>query len=85
MIQWFSDGFLYAPAGNRGTSGQGTRYNTVEYAKRVTGVQNEKKGLALKSVVSDGVSIPATGSLIITGNQASHGGGGIGACPIRSR
>lgn len=79
VIQWFSDGFLYAPAGNRGTSGQGTRYNTVEYAKRVTGVQNEKKGLALKSVVSDGVSIPATGSLIITGNQASHGGGGIGA------
>lgn len=78
VIQWFSDGFLYAPAGNRGTSGQGTRYNTVEYAKRVTGVQNEKKGLALKSVVSDGVSIPATGSLIITGNQASHGGGGIG-------
>lgn len=79
VIQWFSDGFLYALAGNRGTSGQGTRYNTVEYAKRVTGVQNEKKGLALKSVVSDGVSIPATGSLIITGNQASHGGGGIGA------
>ena len=79
VIQWFSDGFLYAPAGNRGTSGQGTRYNTVEYAKRVTGVQNEKKGLALKSVVSDGVSIPATGLLIITGNQASHGGGGIGA------
>ena len=79
VIQWFSDGFLYAPAGNRGTSGQGTRYNAVEYAKRVTGVQNEKKGLALKSVVSDGVSIPATGSLIITGNQASHGGGGIGA------
>lgn len=79
VIQWFSDGFLYAPAGNRGTSGQGTRYNTVEYAKRVTGVQNEKKGLSLKSVVSDGVSIPATGSLIITGNQASHGGGGIGA------
>lgn len=79
VIQWFSDGFLYAPYGNRGTSGQGTRYNTVEYAKRVTGVQNEKKGLALKSVVSDGVSIPATGSLIITGNQASHGGGGIGA------
>lgn len=79
VIQWFSDGFLYAPAGNRGTFGQGTRYNTVEYAKRVTGVQNEKKGLALKSVVSDGVSIPATGSLIITGNQASHGGGGIGA------
>lgn len=79
VIQWFSDGFLYAPAGNRGTSGQGTRYNTVEYAKRVTGVQNEKKGLALKSVVSDGVSIPAMGSLIITGNQASHGGGGIGA------
>lgn len=79
VIQWFSDGFLYAPAGNRGTSGQGTRYNTVEYAKRVTGVQNEKKGLALKSVVSDGVSIPATGSLIITGNQASHGDGGIGA------
>lgn len=79
VIQWFSDGFLYAPAGNRGTSGQGTRYNTVEYAKRVTGVQNEKKGLALKSVVSDGVSIPATGSLIITANQASHGGGGIGA------
>lgn len=79
VIQWFSDGFLYAPAGNRGTSGQGTRYNTVEYAKRVTGVQNEKKGLALKSVVSDGVLIPATGSLIITGNQASHGGGGIGA------
>lgn len=79
VIQWFSDGFLYAPAGNRGTSGQGTRYNTVEYAKRVTGVQNEKKGLALKSVVSDGVSIPAVGSLIITGNQASHGGGGIGA------
>ena len=79
VIQWFSDGFLYAPAGNRGTSGQGTRYNTAEYAKRVTGVQNEKKGLALKSVVSDGVSIPATGSLIITGNQASHGGGGIGA------
>lgn len=79
VIQWFSDGFLYAPAGNRGTSGQGTRYNAVEYAKRVTGVQNEKKGLALKSVVSDGVSIPAVGSLIITGNQASHGGGGIGA------
>lgn len=79
VIQWFSDDFLYAPPGNRGTSGQGTRYNTVEYAKRVTGVQNEKKGLALKSVVSDGVSIPATGSLIITGNQASHGGGGIGA------
>ena len=79
VIQWFSDGFLYAPAGNRGTSGQGTRYNTVEYAKRVTGVQNEKKGLALKSVVSDGVSIPAVRSLIITGNQASHGGGGIGA------
>lgn len=79
VIQWFSDGFLYAPPGNCGTSGQGTRYNTVEYAKRVTGVQNEKKGLALKSVVSDGVSIPATGSLIITGNQASHGGGGIGA------
>lgn len=79
VIQWFSDGFLYAPAGNRGTSGQGTRYNTVEYAKRVTGVQNEKKGLALKSVVSDGVSIPAVGLLIITGNQASHGGGGIGA------
>ena len=79
VIQWFSDGFLYAPYGNRGTSGQGTRYNTVEYAKRVTGVQNEKKGLALKSVVSDGVSIPAVGSLIITGNQASHGGGGIGA------
>ena len=79
VIQWFSDGFLYAPAGNRGTSGQGTRYNAVEYAKRVTGVQNEKKGLALKSVVSGGVSIPATGSLIITGNQASHGGGGIGA------
>lgn len=79
VIQWFSDGFLYAPAGNRGTSGQGTRYNAVEYAKRVTGVQNEKKGLALKSVVSDGVSVPATGSLIITGNQASHGGGGIGA------
>lgn len=79
VIQWFSDGFLYAPPGNRGTSGQGTRYNTVEYAKRVTGVQNEKKGLALKSVVSDGVSIPATGSLIITGNQDSHGGGGIGA------
>lgn len=79
VIQWFSDGFLYAPPGNRGTSGQETRYNTVEYAKRVTGVQNEKKGLALKSVVSDGVSIPATGSLIITGNQASHGGGGIGA------
>lgn len=79
VIQWFSDGFLYAPYGNRGTSGQGTRYNAVEYAKRVTGVQNEKKGLALKSVVSDGVSIPATGSLIITGNQASHGGGGIGA------
>lgn len=79
VIQWFSDGFLYAPPGNRGTSGQGTRYNTVEYAKRVTGVQNEKKGLALKSVVSDGVSIPATGLLIITGNQASHGGGGIGA------
>lgn len=79
VIQWFSDGFLYAPAGNRGTSGQGNRYNAVEYAKRVTGVQNEKKGLALKSVVSDGVSIPATGSLIITGNQASHGGGGIGA------
>ena len=79
VIQWFSDGFLYAPPGNRGTSGQGTRYNAVEYAKRVTGVQNEKKGLALKSVVSDGVSIPATGSLIITGNQASHGGGGIGA------
>lgn len=79
VIQWFSDGFLYAPPGNRGTSGQGTRYNTVEYAKRVTGVQNEKKGLALKSVVSDGVSIPTTGSLIITGNQASHGGGGIGA------
>lgn len=79
VIQWFSDGFLYAPPGNRGTAGQGTRYNTVEYAKRVTGVQNEKKGLALKSVVSDGVSIPATGSLIITGNQASHGGGGIGA------
>lgn len=79
VIQWFSDGFLYAPYGNRGTAGQGTRYNTVEYAKRVTGVQNEKKGLALKSVVSDGVSIPATGSLIITGNQASHGGGGIGA------
>lgn len=79
VIQWFSDGFLYAPAGNRGTAGQGTRYNTVEYAKRVTGVQNEKKGLALKSVVSDGVSIPAVGSLIITGNQASHGGGGIGA------
>lgn len=79
VIQWFSDGFLYAPPGNRGTSGQGTRYNTVEYAKRVTGVQNEKKGLALKSVVSDGVSIPATESLIITGNQASHGGGGIGA------
>lgn len=26
VIQWFSDGFLYAPAGNRGTSGQGTRY-----------------------------------------------------------
>ena len=77
VIQWFSDGFLYAPAGNRGTSGQGTRYNTVEYAKRVTGVQNEKKGLALKSVVSDGVSIPATESLIITGNQASHGGGGM--------
>lgn len=24
VIQWFSDGFLYAPAGNRGTSGQGT-------------------------------------------------------------
>ncbi len=45
----------------------------------MTGVQNEKKGLALKSVVSDGVSIPAVGSLIITGNQASHGGGGIGA------
>lgn len=79
VIQWFSDGFLYAPPGNRGTSGQGTRYNTVEYAKRVTGVQNEKKGLALKSVVSDGVSVPAVGSLIITGNQASHGGGGIGA------
>ena len=79
VIQWFSDAFLYAPYGNRGTAGQGTRYNTVEYAKRVTGVQNEKKGLALKSVVSDGVSIPATGSLIITGNQASHGGGGIGA------
>lgn len=79
VIQWFSDGFLYAPAGNRGTSGQGTRYNAVEYAKRVTGVQNEKKGLALKSVVSDGVSVPAVGSLIITGNQASHGGGGIGA------
>ena len=79
VIQWFSDGFLYAPPGNRGTAGQGTRYNAVEYAKRVTGVQNEKKGLALKSVVSDGVSIPATGSLIITGNQASHGGGGIGA------
>lgn len=79
VIQWFSDGFLYAPAGNRGTSGQGTRYNTVEYAKRVTGVQNEKKGLALKSVVSDGVSVPAVGLLIITGNQASHGGGGIGA------
>ena len=79
VIQWFSDGFLYAPAGNRGTSGQGTRYNAVEYAKRVTGVQNEKKGLALKSVVSDGVSIPAVGLLIITGNQASHGGGGIGA------
>lgn len=79
VIQWFSDGFLYAPYGNRGTSGQGTRYNAVEYAKRVTGVQNEKKGLALKSVVSDGVSIPAVGSLIITGNQASHGGGGIGA------
>lgn len=79
VIQWFSDGFLYALYGNRGTAGQGTRYNTVEYAKRVTGVQNEKKGLALKSVVSDGVSIPATGSLIITGNQASHGGGGIGA------
>lgn len=79
VIQWFSDGFLYAPAGNRGTSGQGTRYNAVEYAKRVTGIQNEKKGLALKSVVSDGVSIPAVGSLIITGNQASHGGGGIGA------
>ena len=38
VIQWFSDGFLYAPPGNRGTSGQGTRYNTVEYAKRVTGV-----------------------------------------------
>lgn len=79
VIQWFSDGFLYAPAGNRGTSGQGTRYNAVEYAKRVTGVQNEKKGLALKSVVSDGVSVPTVGSLIITGNQASHGGGGIGA------
>lgn len=79
VIQWFSDGFLYAPPGNLGTSGQGTRYNAVEYAKRVTGVQNEKKGLALKSVVSDGVSIPAVGSLIITGNQASHGGGGIGA------
>ena len=79
VIQWFSDGFLYAPAGNRGTSGQGNRYNAVEYAKRVTGVQNEKKGLALKSVVSDGVSVPAVGSLIITGNQASHGGGGIGA------
>lgn len=79
VIQWFSDGFLYAPPGNRGTAGQGTRYNTVEYAKRVTGVQNEKKGLALKSVVSDGVSIPAVGLLIITGNQASHGGGGIGA------
>lgn len=79
VIQWFSDGFLYAPYGNRGTSGQGTRYNAVEYAKRVTGVQNEKKGLALKSVVSDGVSVPAVGSLIITGNQASHGGGGIGA------
>lgn len=79
VIQWFSDGFLYAPYGNRGTAGQGTRYNTVEYAKRVTGVQNEKKGLALKSVVSDGVSVPTVGSLIITGNQASHGGGGIGA------
>ena len=79
VIQWFSDGFLYAPHGNYGTAGQGTRYNAVEYAKRVTGVQNEKKGLALKSVVSDGVSIPAVGSLIITGNHASHGGGGIGA------
>ena len=79
VIQWFSKGYLFAPAGNCGTSGQGTRYNAVEYAKRVTEVQNEKKGLALKSVVSDGVSIPATGSLIITGNQASHGGGGIGA------
>ena len=79
VIQWFSDGFLYAPHGNLGTYGQGTRYNAVEYAKRVTGVQNEKKGLALKSVVSDGVSIPAVGLLIITGNHASHGGGGIGA------
>lgn len=43
VIQWFSDGFLYAPAGNRGTSGQGTRYNTVEYAKRVTGYRMRKR------------------------------------------
>lgn len=77
VFYWYKDGRLnYAGGNNYGTHGEGPRYDENTNAERVSHVKDYKQGLALKAIVPDEDLGMA---LVITGNTAWHGGGGIGA------
>ena len=80
VFYWYKDGRLNsAGGGNYGTHGEGPRYDENTNAERVSHVKDYKQGLALKAIVPDEDLGMLTGALVITGNTAWHGGGGIGA------
>ena len=80
VFYWYKDGRLNsAGGGNYGTHGEGPRYDENTNAERVSHVKDYKQGLALKAIVPDEDLGMLMGALVITGNTAWHGGGGIGA------
>ena len=80
VFYWYKDGRLnYAGGNNYGTHGEGPRYDENTNAERVSHVKDYKQGLALKAIVPDEDLGMLMGALVITGNTAWHGGGGIGA------
>ena len=80
VFYWYKDGRLNsAGVNNYGTHGEGPRYDENTNAERVSHVKDYKKGLALKAIVPDEDLGMLMGALVITGNTAWHGGGGIGA------
>ena len=80
VFYWYKDGRLNsAGGGNYGTHGEGPRYDENTNAERVSHVKDYKQGLALKAIVPNEDPGMLMRALVITGNTAWHGGGGIGA------
>ena len=80
VFYWYKDGRINsAGGGNYGTHGEGPRYDENTNAERVSHVKDYKQGLALKAIVPNEDPGMLMRALVITGNTAWHGGGGIGA------